>query len=251
MKIARSRFIGPLLAAAAIGMLAVATAFYFRPFAATSSPALLASDALVRVETRSFGTAFVPVAGASAVALVFYPDARVPPDAYAYLGRAAAASGHVAVILSFPLDFAIFAPARARKAIAAFPEVRAWIIGGHALGGTVAASYCASAPPKVAGLLLLAAFPREGAGLAASSLDVLCLSASSDGLVARSRAAAARRLLPSGTRYVEIAGGNHAQFGEYGSLPGDGAATVSAAVQRQAVIEETTGLMDRILTALR
>jgi hypothetical protein len=52
--------------------------------------------------------------------------------------------------------------------------------------------------------------------------------------------------LPAGSRYVEIAGGNHAQFGEYGPQPGDGIAEIPGPTQRKATIDEALGLLDRV-----
>jgi hypothetical protein len=56
----------------------------------------------------------------------------------------------------------------------------------------------------------------------------------------------ARGRLPAGSRFVEISGGNHAQFGEYGPQPGDGLAEIPGPTQRRAVIDEALALLDRI-----
>jgi hypothetical protein len=52
--------------------------------------------------------------------------------------------------------------------------------------------------------------------------------------------------LPSGSRYIEIAGGNHAQFGEYGPQPGDGLAEIPGTTQRKATVEEALVLLGRV-----
>jgi hypothetical protein len=50
-----------------------------------------------------------------------------------------------------------------------------------------------------------------------------------------------RRLLPPGTKFVEIKGGNHSQFGRYGHQLFDGTATVSRdeqeAITRSAILD--------------
>lgn len=233
------RRIGALVAALILGTLAVVAAFYTRPYEPTADPALLVSGENVIVERRDFGLVFNPKTGSGDLGFAFYPAARVPPEAYAYLGRALAESGYPSVILSAPLNFAILAPAKAGDAAKAYPAVRAWVLGGHSLGGGVAAARAARHPESVAGLLLVAAWPGRGANLRGASLPVLSLSASEDGIATQARIAAASQLLPSAARYVSIAGGNHAQFGEYGSQPGDGEAGIPAESQRHAVVAET------------
>ena len=241
----------PLLAALLLGGLAVASAFYFRSYESQAAPSLLASDALVRVEKGAYGLAFLPAAGAGSLGLAFYPGARVPPEAYAYLARALAAQGYPTVLLSTPLNFAVFAPGKAGAAARAFPEVGAWVLGGHSLGGAMAAARAAKAPGSAAGLLLLAAYPGGGADLSGSGLPVLSVSATNDGLATPAKVQAARSLLPPGARHVVLAGGNHAQFGEYGSQAGDGTAELPAAAQRRAVVQEAAGFLGAVLAAVR
>lgn len=233
--------VAAFLAALCLGALALVAAFYFRPYPVPSDPALLESGPSLRVERDALGLAFLPAEPAPGPGLLFYPGARVPPEAYAWLARGLAEAGHPTVIASFPLNFAVFAPGRAAAIIAA--RGGSWVVGGHSLGGAMAASWAAGNPGAVSGLLLLASYPGGGADLSGTTLLVLSVSASADGLATPAKVAAARRLLPAGTRYVEIAGGNHAQFGDYGGQPGDGAAEIPAGVQRRAVLGECSAFL--------
>jgi len=52
--------------------------------------------------------------------------------------------------------------------------------------------------------------------------------------------------LPAASRYIEIAGGNHSQFGEYGPQPGDGLSDIPGPNQREAAVEEAVGLLDLV-----
>ncbi|MBL8968893.1 MAG: hypothetical protein JNG85_17955 [Spirochaetaceae bacterium] len=233
----------PLVAALLIGASAVGFAYYFRAFVATTDPLLLVTDAAVKVESSSLGLSFLPLSGAKDLGLAFYQGARVPPEAYAYLGRAAAAAGYPVVILKTPLNFAVFAPGKAAAAAAALPQVRRWVLGGHSLGGAMAAVRAAKAPESVAGLLFLGAYPGGGTRLSGAAFPVLSISATNDGLATPAKVAAGRKNLPQAARHVVVAGGNHAQFGEYGPQGGDGAADISGAAQRRAVVEETLRLL--------
>ena len=98
----------------------------------------------------------------------------------------------------------------------------------------------------MAGLLLYASYPGRGVDLSTKSLPVVTVGASLDALAPPAEIAAARTRLPAGSRYVEIAGGNHAQFGEYGAQPGDGLAEVPGPTQRKAAVDEALALLDRV-----
>ena len=56
--------------------------------------------------------------------------------------------------------------------------------------------------------------------------------ASNDGIAPPERVLANKRLLPAHTKWVEIVGGNHSQFGWYGRQLFDGKATISREVQQ-------------------
>jgi len=53
-------------------------------------------------------------------------------------------------------------------------------------------------------------------------------------------------MMPQNTRYVKIEGGNHAQFGWYGSQRGDNEARITREEQQRIVVEETVGFLEEI-----
>jgi pimeloyl-ACP methyl ester carboxylesterase len=220
-----------------LGALSVLVAQYFKPAPVLSDPALLVSGQTVRVVSDSRSLAFLP-ATASGSGLIFYPGASVPPEAYAYLGRALAEKGHTTVIARFPLNFAIFSPGRAAGIIAAHSDVATWFLGGHSLGGAMAASWIRGHREAVRGLIFLASWPGWGDDLHDWNRPVLSISATFDGLATPAKLAASRNLLPATARFVELSGGNHANFGEYGRQNGDGVSTIEGTRQRAAVVEE-------------
>jgi hypothetical protein len=55
-----------------------------------------------------------------------------------------------------------------------------------------------------------------------------------------------RAMLPEGTQYVVIEGGNHAQFGDYGEQPGDNPALISRAEQQAQVVEAVIAFLESI-----
>jgi pimeloyl-ACP methyl ester carboxylesterase len=146
-----------------------------------------------------------------------------------------------------PLSLAVFNPNAAADVIAAHSEVTTWVIGGHSLGGAMAANYVYNHPGQVDGLVLWASYPAENNSLAdQDSLPVLDVYGTEDGQADELAAAAVR--LPSETFWVVLEGGNHAQFGWYGRQSGDGEATISREEQQAQVVQATTALLSLVST---
>jgi len=205
--------------------------------------AALQSDSQVRVETKPW-LIFRPLAEEPIVGLILYPGGRVDPRAYAPAARAIAAEGYLVVIVPMPLNLAFFAPDRAARVMAAFPEVKRLTIGGHSLGGAMAARFVHRQPSAVHGLVLWASYPSASDDLSSvRDLAVVSIYGTRDGLATEETIAASRSLLPAETRWVAIAGGNHAQFGWYGPQSGDNPATINRQAQQQEVVAATLALL--------
>jgi len=204
--------------------------------------AALQSDDAVQV-TQGPWLTFSPTGAEPITGLIFYPGGRVDPRSYAPAARAIASQGYQVVIVPMPFNLAVFGAGRAADVIAAHPEIQNWAVGGHSLGGAMAASYLYTQPQAADGLILWAAYPASNNSLADRPLAVTSVSATEDGLATPDKIEASRPLLPSATRWVPIEGGNHAQFGYYGPQPGDGVATISREAQQQQVVAATLDLL--------
>jgi len=207
--------------------------------------AALRPDPQVQVDTDPW-LAFHPVGGDPSVGLILYPGGRVDPRAYAPAAHAIAAQGYRVVIVPMPLNLAVFGAERASQVQAAFPQVQHWAIGGHSLGGAMAASFAYRHPGAVEGLVLWAAYPAASNDLSSQDLAVASIYGTRDGLATGEKIAASRPLLPADTRWVTIEGGNHAQFGWYGPQQGDNPATISREVQQQQVVAATLNLLAQL-----
>ena len=139
----------------------------------------LASDAEVSVSTDPWLT-FTP-ADASTTGFIFYPGGRVPAQAYAPQARAIAAAGYVSVIVPMPFGLAVISPDAADAVIEAHPDIERWVIGGHSLGGAMAAGY-ADNHDAINGLALWAAYPAGDTDLTDADPLVASIYASEDGL---------------------------------------------------------------------
>ena len=204
--------------------------------------AALQSDDQVSVSQESEFITFAPVAGYSSSAFILYPGAGIDPRSYAPILRQIAAQGHLAILLEMPLNLAILNPNAADQVIAEHPEIDYWVIGGHSLGGVVAARYVANKPGN-GGLVFLAAYPANDA-LKDSHLLTLSIYGSLDGLTTPQDIDASRPLLPADTVFLEIKGGNHSQFGSYGLQRGDNVASISPDEQWSQIVEAIVTLLN-------
>jgi len=170
--------------------------------------------------------------GENDIGIIFYPGGRVDARSYAPLTEAIAAAGYPAFIVPMPFNLAVFSPDKADEVISAYPEIEHWVIGGHSLGGAMATRYVYTHPDRVSGLVLLAAYADTSNNLANTSVEVLSIAGSLDGLVTPAKIEETRNLLPVETEFVMIEGGNHAQFGGYGAQSGDNPATISFEAQQ-------------------
>ena len=209
--------------------------------------AALQSDSQVRVENGPW-LIFRPAASRPTVGLIFYPGGKVDYRAYAPAMRAVAAEGYVTAIVPMPLNLAVFAPDRAADVIAALPEVKQWAVGGHSLGGSMAAHFANTHPGAVQGLVLWASYPASSDNLSSRDLAVASISGTLDGLATPAKIEASRPLLPASTHWVSIAGGDHAQFGWYGPQAGDNPAAISREEQQRQAVAATLDLLKSLAT---
>ncbi len=226
-------------------LLAVAgfTAWAYTPLGPmTEATAALQSDAAVQVATSPWLT-FTPTAVPPTTGFIFYPGGRVDARSYAPAARAIAAQGYLVVIVPMPFNLAVTNAGAAAGVIQAHPEIRHWAIGGHSLGGAMAANFVYTHPTAVQGLVFWAAYPADNNSLAERTLAIVSILGTRDGQANSGKFEATRKLLPSNTRYVSIEGGNHAQMGWYGPQPGDGDATIPRAAQQTQVVAETVALL--------
>lgn len=210
-----------------------------------TSEALAAMESNENVIVRDNGNfvVFTPTSNTPITGFILYPGGHVDYRSYAPVAQEIARRGYMVSIVQMPLSLAVFGISRADDVIAAYPDMRYWVVGGHSLGGSMAASYAQNHHDTVQGLVLWASYPVNSDDLSSTSLKGLSTYGSNDQVLNRDNFNATVSLLPPGTIMQVIQGGNHAQFGNYGLQPGDGTATISDADQQMQAADLTVRLL--------
>jgi dienelactone hydrolase len=208
----------------------------------------LESDAHVQVGTDPW-ISFQPRGKAAATGLILYPGGRVAPEAYAPPARAIAEAGYLVVIPPMPLNLAVLDIGKAAEITDAYTQIKAWAIGGHSLGGAMAAQYAGQHPEQIDGLVLWASHPAESNDLSDRDFAAVSIYGTRDGLADLDTVLAARDNLPPSTEWIAIEGGNHAGFGWYGEQDGDLTAAISREKQQKQVVAATLALLEKIDTS--
>jgi len=237
-----------LIAGGAVLVLAIAAflVWALTPYRAdeTALEAMRSGGGVMVTEARE-GIVFMPDTDPT-TALVLYPGGRVEAKAYAPLARLIAEEGYLVVIEPMPLNLAVFGIGRAQRALDAFPGIDAWAVGGHSLGGSMAAEFAARELDGISGLVFLASYPASSTDLSDAALSVLSLRGTNDGLVTEQAVKDAQLLLPPRSESITIDGGNHAGFGSYGEQAGDGGSTLPAGVQAAISAEAVADLLSAL-----
>lgn len=158
-------------------------------------------------------------------ALIFYPGAKVEGTAYLPLLDKIRQTGVTCILVNMPFHMAIFDADAATDVMADFPQYSHWYIAGHSMGGAMASQFAADHPEAVDGLILLGAYIYGDYPPA----DTLTVYGSLNQSV--------EDKLDYTENVVEIQGGNHAQFGNYGPQKGDAPAAISAEEQQTQTVD--------------
>jgi pimeloyl-ACP methyl ester carboxylesterase len=207
--------------------------------------ASLESDEYVEVSTDPW-LMFVPVGKNPQTGFIFYPGGLVEAEAYAPAARTIAEKGYLVVITPMPLNLAFFNSDAAADVITAHTEIENWAIGGHSLGGSMAASYADLEASQIDGLVLWASYPADSNDFSEQDIAAASIYGTLDGAATPEEVLAAKTLLPPDTEWVPIDGGNHAQFGWYGQQKGDNPATISREEQQEKAVTATLALLSAL-----
>lgn len=180
----------------------------------------LESEGDVNVTVGEDAIIFQPQNVEPDTALVFYPGARVDYRSYARPLRQVASRGFLVISVRAPLNMVILNPNEAEAFFPQYPGIQHWAVGGHSLGGVVAAQYAKNHTDIVEGVVLWAAYLSGNNNLSGSGLRALSVYGTLD-MSGVEPFENSKAFMPERTTWVIINNGNHSQFGDYGLQPGD------------------------------
>ena len=167
--------------------------------------------------------------------IIFYVGAQIKPDAYIPLLARLAEQGYACFIPNLSFNMAALEPAAAEEIIAAHPEIEAWYLAGHSMGGLTASGFADDHRDEVRGLILIAAYTNRD--MSDADMPTLAVFGDTDGVMNRNLYD--KRMSWNAVDFEEhiIAGANHAQYGDYGKQPRDNDAAITAEEQQSQTAE--------------
>lgn len=214
-----------------------------QPILPEATAALVSTPDVTFSEGPNGRLTYMPVDSAPTRGLILYPGGKVPPAAYAPQAQAIAEHGYLVSIVAVPFGFAVFDIDAAQAVIDDYPEITSWVVGGHSLGGAMAAQFVVGHPGSVVGLVLWASY--SAADVSESAVRVLSAYGTLDPGVSSFTSDENLAKLGQDITVTPIAGGNHEQMGWYTGQPNDASATISRTEQQRQVVEATLGLLGR------
>lgn len=205
---------------------------------------LLESSATVTVTSHSDMTVFMPAAvDPASAAIVFLPGGGVDPNAYTPLVRAIAEHGVPIALVQLPWRMAFSESAkdetwsRVERARTHLGVSRPLILAGHSRGAALTATFASAHSSTLSGLIMIGTTHPRDHNLSSLQIPALKIAATRDCVAAVEASRANAHNLPSSTTWVVIDGGNHAQFGYYGTQLGDCSAEISREDQQDQTLK--------------
>lgn len=157
--------------------------------------------------------------------LIFYPGGKVEYTAYEPLMRKLASKGILCILVKMPFNLAVFDVNAADGIQTKFSYIENWYIGGHSLGGAMAASYLSNNSLNFDGLILLGSYTTSD--LSQTNINIISIYGSEDKILNRKKYNESKSNLSTNFFEYVIDGGCHSYFGVYGMQDGDGTPTIS------------------------
>ena len=217
---------------------------------------ILKTSSSVRVEHTSDFIRFIPNTltdktndSISYPTVIFYPGALVQAEAYAPFARELAENGFPVIIQKTPFRMA-FTDGLEQKVFdttqALFSEYSdsvKWVLAGHSKGGAMASNFAKVHSNQISGLILIGTSHPRRISLTDLTIPVTKIYGNKDKLASTEEIDEFSVNLPSHTNYVLVEGGNHSQFGYYGTQLGSGTATITPEEQQRQLLEASIQLL--------
>lgn len=215
---------------------------------------VLQSDERITVIQDSKTISFIPRENQHITGLFFYPGGMVDPKAYAPMARRIAENGFAVYIVKLPLGSLPLPGQEAsvidytRHLMESNPSVQQWVLGGHSRGAAIASRFAFHNQDLFVSLILIGtSHPKDSEfDLSNSGLPVMKIYATRDDLASPAEVEETSKFLPDNTVWVKIDGGNHSQFGYFGTLLGDNQAEISREEQQEITVSAILSVLNDV-----
>lgn len=179
-------------------------------------------------------TEYRPRGQQASTGVIFYQGGRCEPAAYGPILRPLAAAGMQVFVPHMALRLAVTGANKAAGIMAAHPHITRWYVGGHSMGGSMAAGFASKHQDELAGLFMVGSYAAAMHAMPDTDMPVLLVHGTNDTEIRQSEFAAQQERLPAHTVFVSIEGGDHYQFGSFHEE--DRTATISRDEQQSQTI---------------
>ena len=200
------------------------------------SDSLLKSDAKISVKDNENYFLFEPKQKFDKI-FIFYPGAMVDPKAYVPLCRKISENGIKVYLIKMPWRLASKGYEIPKQLKLFADKTKTYILAGHSQGGKMAAQFVQENPTLIDKLILVGTTHPRDISLAGSTIPILKIYGSDDGVADEKTIFQNKSKLPATAKFVKIEGANHAQFGYYGFQFGDNSARISREKQQNETLK--------------
>ena len=197
---------------------------------------LLQSDDQLTFESTDDYYCYTPVTNYNQT-LIFFPGAIVQSKAYIPLCRKIAENNIKVYLIKMPWRQATMGYNKPKELELFNDASKTYILAGHSQGGKMAAQFVYENPDLIDKLILIGTTHPRDISLADQDIPILKIYGTQDGVADEQTMLENKPMLPADTEFKRIEGGNHSQFGYYGSQLGDNSAQISREQQQKETLE--------------
>lgn len=121
----------------------IAGAIYLNDYYHADMEAIESFTSEYTIEKKQIKDGIVYVPDEATKGFIFYPGGKVEYTAYIPLMEVLASEGILCVLVEMPFNLAVLDMNAADGIPEQYPQIEQWYIGGHSLGGAMAATYLA------------------------------------------------------------------------------------------------------------
>lgn len=173
-------------------------------------------------------------------AIIFYPGAKVECEAYAPLLFNLAKDGIDTFLIDMPFNYPFFGINKASSVLDNY-NYNNYYMMGHSLGGVMASTFLLKNESQFDGIIFLASYSTKKLP---DNIKVLSIYGTDDGCLNINEYEKNKTNFPPSYKEIIIKGGNHSQFGSYGTQADDNDAKISFEDQQQITIDNIKFLLN-------